>query len=35
MEAEEMIDRFIRRRLVPLLIVILLAGAGAIVLLRR
>jgi hypothetical protein len=35
MEAETMIDRFIWRRLVPLLIVILLAGAGAIVLLGR
>jgi hypothetical protein len=33
--AEEMIDRIIWRRLVPLLILILLAGAGAIVLLRR
>jgi predicted amidophosphoribosyltransferase len=33
-EAEQMIDRFVWRRLVPLLIVILLVGAGAILILR-
>lgn len=32
--AEQMIDRLIWRRLVPILIVILLTGAGAIILLR-
>ena len=34
-EAEAMIDRFIWRRLVPVLVVILLAGAAVFVLLRR
>lgn len=34
-EAEQMIDRFIWRRLVPLLIAILLVAAGAIFVWRR
>lgn len=34
-EAEQMIERFIWRRLVPLLIVAIVIGAGAIFLLRR
>ena len=34
-EAEQMIDRFIWRRLVPLLIGLLLVGVGAIFLLRK
>jgi hypothetical protein len=34
-EAEQVIERFIWRRLVPLLIVAIVIGAGAIFLLRR